>query len=172
VLAQPLWEPPKLGDGERLGRYLGDHAQLVERADGEAPSVIDSLLPLRARNDSGNKRPIDIELEDRGEGFAPENAIVDTRLPREAGEGVAFQKSDVRIRPLARDRDYLCSRDDVGGGDPDTALVRDEVSQRCTHRRPAYDEYEQAASRSRDPYANPPAPDTVPNDLPPPPPSP
>ena len=85
VLVEPLWEPPRLGGGERLGRYLGDHAQLVERADGEAPSVIDSLLPMRARNDSGNKAPVDIELEDRGDGFAPENAIVDTRLPREAG---------------------------------------------------------------------------------------
>jgi len=38
VLVEPLWEPPKLGDGERLGRFLGDHAQLVERGDGEAPS--------------------------------------------------------------------------------------------------------------------------------------
>jgi hypothetical protein len=44
--------------------------------------------------------------------------------------------------------------------------LRDEVSERCTHRRAAYDEFGQAASRSRDPYANPPAPDTVPNDLP------
>ena len=85
VLEEPLWEPPKLAGGERLGDFLGDHAQLVEHADGEAPSVIDSLLPMRARNDSGNKAPVDIELEDRGDGFAPENAFVDTRLPREAG---------------------------------------------------------------------------------------
>jgi hypothetical protein len=94
---------------------------------------------------------------------------------REINNSESAQAAEVRylLRRLARAPRvrrlyyyYLCSRDNVGGSDPDTALLRDEVSERCTHRRAAYDEFGQAASRSRDPYANPPAPDTVPNDLP------
>lgn len=71
-----------------------------------------------------------MELEDRGDDFAPENPIVDTRLGGEAADGVAFEESGVRIRPLGRDQEDLADiLDQPAEGDADaerTAVRKSE----------------------------------------------
>lgn len=60
-------------------------------------ALVESTLPLRARNSSGDLAPVDLRLRSRGRYFAPANAYVKTRLGKRSTDGVRFPGAGGRL---------------------------------------------------------------------------
>src|SRR3954451_227837 len=94
VVTQPAWSPPTAGNGEKLGKYVTDNAQLVSRDDGRKAVAV-SRTPLVSTEGNGKREPVDLTLEHRTTGFAPENAVVPTLFGHRLGTGVSLHGGDV-----------------------------------------------------------------------------
>jgi hypothetical protein len=58
------------------------------------------MLPLRAEDERGRLRVLDVELERARDGFTPGNALVELTVGARASEGFTFGGSGVRVRPI------------------------------------------------------------------------
>ncbi|MDQ3933837.1 MAG: hypothetical protein M3340_04315, partial [Actinomycetota bacterium] len=77
----------QLHDGEKVKRYLGDHAALVDVPGQSSSVLVESMLPLRAEDEGGDLAPVDLDLTERGTGFEPRNPLSEvsfSRSPRSA----------------------------------------------------------------------------------------
>lgn len=83
-IREPLWSPPKLGDGERIVGYRGDSVALVEHADGKR-GLLDSKVPLRVDAGDGTKEATNLDLEQVGDTFRPKSPVVETVIAADAG---------------------------------------------------------------------------------------
>jgi RHS repeat-associated protein len=94
LVATPVWRP--VPNGATVETFLGDHSARV-RIGGRS-SFVESLTPLRTRDEAGEKAPVDLSLVRRAGGFAMRNPLVPVGLPETAGGWVAFERSGVRFR--------------------------------------------------------------------------
>ena len=92
---------PVLGKGERVERYIGDLWAKVDRGEGKQPGIARSMVPMLAEDASGEKAPVDLDLEGDGSVLKPKNPLVDLELDRDASGGVRLTSSGVGVRPLA-----------------------------------------------------------------------
>lgn len=99
-VAAPVWEPFTLRDGDRIKRYEGQSAAVVEHDQGP-PSLVESTLPLVTTSASGQRRPVELALEDRGGAFSPRNPLVETSISKDLAEGVSLPAIDLEVSPLA-----------------------------------------------------------------------
>ncbi len=78
----------EIGAGRRVERFLSDYA-VVLAGDGKRPPVlVESSSPVRAVDDDGLKRAVDLSLERDGDDFVPANAVADVKLPGVLGDGI------------------------------------------------------------------------------------
>ncbi|HEX8648748.1 MAG TPA: RHS repeat-associated core domain-containing protein, partial [Thermoleophilaceae bacterium] len=122
-----LWSSPKLPKGDRLAGYLDDFTGVVERP-GEQDLLLSSTSPLVARDQDGEKAPIDSELVERDGALEPRNVPFGLRIAKDARGGVRLGP-DVRMFPAGtrKDSEALVREDraffaDVGDGE-DTDLI-------------------------------------------------
>lgn len=100
ALLAPAWQPPQLARGDRVERYLGDHALVIDQESG--PNVfVESLTPLRATDQDGRKAALDLRLERRSESYRPRNAAADVEMPTDLRNGVELKRTGIRLRPEA-----------------------------------------------------------------------
>jgi hypothetical protein len=76
-------------DSLDVDRFLSNQAAVVP-APGPAPGkdLLQSTVPLRARNDEGILAPVDLSLENQSGALVPENPLAAVEIPGELGEGV------------------------------------------------------------------------------------
>lgn len=101
LLLEPAFHGLKLPPETELVRYLDTHTALVKTPGSEAAGhgLVESTAPLRAEAESGDLRPVDAELVDRGAYLEPANADVETRLPERLADGIELPESDLKITP-------------------------------------------------------------------------
>lgn len=78
----------ELARGRRVERFLSDHAVVLAGEGEKPPVVVESPRPLRAVDDEGRKRPVDLSLEPQGGELVPANAAAEVSLPDAIQEGV------------------------------------------------------------------------------------
>lgn len=77
---------------------ISDHVAVVPGTALEPqPALLDSLLPLRAENSSGEKEAVNLALEQSEGILQPINPIVDVELPAQAGDGILLPEVGIRI---------------------------------------------------------------------------
>ncbi len=91
----PVWQ----GVPERgFKGFVGDYTARVANGPGEPDAIMESSLPLRVER-GGEKVPVSLALEDRGDALVPEAPLVDLRIGRRAADGISVPGAGVRIRP-------------------------------------------------------------------------
>ena len=95
VLGGPVWRMP---DG--ITQFLSDQTARVE-LEGR-PSLLVSMLPLRAPDANGEKRPIDLGLERRGNELGSKNPLAPVAIGERAGDGLRFEDAGVELIPQLR----------------------------------------------------------------------
>ncbi len=109
LMLTPSWatyEPPP---GREIDRYMGTGAVLLKpdqsasdsasATDPAAGSVVQSMTPIRARDESGALRPTDSRLVDDGDHVEPANAAVDLKLPRGLADGIELPEIGLTVTP-------------------------------------------------------------------------
>ena len=89
-------------------RVLSD-AQLINPLPGGAATVkvdgegmlLDSSIPLRAKDEAGDLKKADLTLEGDPGGFEPKNPLANVNIPRQAGGPIAVGESGLAVTPPA-----------------------------------------------------------------------
>lgn len=81
----------------RITAYLDDFTARVDRGGGRGSVLAVSSLPLRQRNATGAKAPVDLALRAVGSDFASVNPIVDARLPGRLSRGVMVGSAQLGV---------------------------------------------------------------------------
>ena len=92
-----VWDDPGLAPGDRVERYLDEYSARIERANGLGHAIVESNVPLLARDETGELRPVELALEDRGSHLASANPIVPVEFSKDARRGVSFARSGLRL---------------------------------------------------------------------------
>lgn len=95
----------------------------------ESDRLVVGTSPLRAKDDAGRQAAVDLDLEDTGADFEPQNSAADVALPKKLEHGIAV--GEVRIFPEAPapgDAPASKTSDERlvypnSGADTDTALI-------------------------------------------------
>lgn len=93
-LTGSLWRP---AGGARVLRYLDENTARVQRQNGRA-GLVESVLPLRAADENGVRRPIDVTLRRSSNVLRPANPLADLRIGSAADDGIALGASRVRLK--------------------------------------------------------------------------
>jgi hypothetical protein len=80
-----------LADDQRVVRYMGERTALVETGDAGARSVVDSGFPLRARDEAGDMRPVDLDLDAIEGGWEPANGALRLRFGDRGDRALSFE---------------------------------------------------------------------------------
>lgn len=96
-LLHDVWEELKLRPGERIARYDSPHAIRVSRGEGP-DAVVQSNVPVLAEDEQGDKRPVELALEEHGAGFRSRNPLVRVTFAKGARAGARFDRSGIGVR--------------------------------------------------------------------------
>jgi sugar lactone lactonase YvrE len=107
VFAPELEGTAGIFDELEVERFHGDHVALIAPGDqlgqeihseGESqPTLLESTLPLRTENESGEDAAVDLTLEATEEGLQPANPLVEVGIPAQLGEGISLPETGVEI---------------------------------------------------------------------------
>ena len=100
VIDQPDGGMPQLRSGERIVRYLNDHAAQLSLPGGKH-AAMESLDPIATQTSSGRFTPVNLALRDAGGSFAPANSTARVQIPTRLSSGVALPGSGVSITPVS-----------------------------------------------------------------------
>lgn len=93
----PGWTAPGQEDGGHIARYLGE-SSVVEALPSGKDVVVASTVPLRTEDSSGNKVPVSMSLQDRGEAYAPASPLVPVAISKTLSGGISFS-SGISVAP-------------------------------------------------------------------------
>jgi hypothetical protein len=88
-----------LARGRPVRKFVDDRTVVLAGKGDLPPVLVESSWPMRAVDDDGQKRLVDLSLERDGGDFVPSNGISDVRLPDGLGEGRGFDVGPVRVVP-------------------------------------------------------------------------
>jgi len=94
-----VWRDVQLGPGEHVRRHLGTNSLLVDKAGQSGDAIVESNVPLEAKNESGALAPVELALQDRGSVFESRNPIVPVRYFKDARKGFEFLSSGIGVHP-------------------------------------------------------------------------
>jgi RHS repeat-associated protein len=115
-----------LDKGEHLERYLGDFAARISLPGDQPDAIVESIAPLRAPNENGDKASVELELEDQDGHYESRNPVVEVSYSKDPNQGVVLKAAEVGVSlagvpPQAQSRE----EDDrlvVSDAAPDTDL--------------------------------------------------
>lgn len=94
----------------KVGRFLSDNAAVVEAGDQapargvvigdghyDGPALLESTIPLRTEDSSGEEGPVDLALERTDGDLRSTTPLVDLGIPGRLGEGIDLPESEVQI---------------------------------------------------------------------------
>jgi hypothetical protein len=88
--------------------------QQAEGSPGDPPQLISSSTPLRVIDDSGQKAPVDLSLEQQGSTFVAQNPVVDLSLPDDLNHDVTIGDQGLKVDVGAS---QTTSADPIDGGE-------------------------------------------------------
>lgn len=77
--------------------YLDDTQARIRRSNGRRSLVVSAGTPMRAPTDSGDKRPVSLDLVERENYFEPANPVVEARIPKLLSDGVRLGSHGIGI---------------------------------------------------------------------------
>jgi hypothetical protein len=78
--------------------FRSDHVAVVAAPEGSGSAgLVSSVLPLRAENETGEKKAIDLDLEQVDGHLEPENPLVPVEVPLELSDGISFPGTKISI---------------------------------------------------------------------------
>jgi sugar lactone lactonase YvrE len=89
-----------------VDRFLSDNVAVVdpgtlsasgEAGDSNGPVLLESSIPLRAEDASGEERPLALGLEQAEGELQPQNPLVEVGVPTELGEGIELPEAGIGI---------------------------------------------------------------------------
>ncbi len=88
---------------------------LGQQGDGgpNSPQLVSSALPLRT-DDGDGQAPVDLSLDQQGSGYAPDNPLVDLKLPENLNNDVTLGNDGVKVDVGATDS---ATADPIDGGE-------------------------------------------------------
>jgi hypothetical protein len=98
-LAMPRWTPPQDQGSGHITSYVGENMADEVLPDGRHV-LVDSSVPLRSAQGSGQLKPVVLGLSSTASGYVPANPLVPLVIGKSAAEGVAFQFG-LRMTPTA-----------------------------------------------------------------------
>ena len=81
-------EPARFLSDATLTRSLGERGAEVVNPEGEK-QLLEASIPIRAKNNKGELRKVDLSLKRVKDGYEPDNPLVDLSIGESASEGVA-----------------------------------------------------------------------------------
>ncbi len=87
-----------LAPGQRITRYLSDHAASLDLGHGKH-GVLESSVPIATRTASGREVPIDLRLRRSGGGFEPSRTASGVLLHAHADAGMTLTDTGLSIAP-------------------------------------------------------------------------
>jgi len=109
LMLEPSFEAYQPPEGREIDRYMGKAAVLLEppepasglesSSQPEAGSLVQSITPIRVRDESGVLRPTDSQLIPEGDHLEPLNAAVEAELPQELSDGIELPAIDLSVTP-------------------------------------------------------------------------
>jgi tripartite motif-containing protein 71 len=98
-IATPRWTPPQDQGSGHITSYVGENMAEEVLPDGKHV-LVDSSIPLRSAQGSGQLKPVALGLGSTASGYVPSNPLVPVVIGKSAAEGVAFQFG-LRMTPTA-----------------------------------------------------------------------
>jgi len=98
VFGYALQGAPEAASELEVERYYSNHVALLEGEGAEQPALLESALPLRAENESGEQAPVDLELEHSEGEIQPANPLVEVGIPVHLHEGISLPETGVSIK--------------------------------------------------------------------------
>src|SRR4051794_20814049 len=92
VFAGKLWRGAPLRRGERVVRYLGTRALVVDTGRHKQ-AVVESTAPLRAKDQSGHEAPVDTTLVDEAGGLRPQNSLAAMTIATDGPASVGLDQN-------------------------------------------------------------------------------
>lgn len=87
-----------LPEGLEVVEFYSDTVALVTNAEGgEQSALVESTVPLRNSDPSGDQAPVDLALQPHENELRPTNPLVDVRLPGQLGDGLSLPEENIRI---------------------------------------------------------------------------
>jgi YD repeat-containing protein len=99
----PAWRAFQVPQGHQLVGYETDFTARIATPDGSRDRLVVSNVPMRAADEQGRKRPVDLSLEPAGDAFRPVNPLVDVALGRRIRDGLALRRAGIAVRPVGGD---------------------------------------------------------------------
>ena len=96
VLAADVSPGLGLRKGDRVVAYVGDRGARVVSENGRS-AFVEATLPLRTADETGQKRPVELALDDRGEFLESDNPLVDARYSKDPAQGAVLRSSGVGV---------------------------------------------------------------------------
>jgi RHS repeat-associated protein len=85
--------------GRSVKEFLDDRTVVLAGKGDQPPVLVDSQVLVRAVDDDGRKRLVDLSLEPVDGGYEPANAVADVRMPSALGEGTGVEVGPVGVVP-------------------------------------------------------------------------
>jgi RHS repeat-associated protein len=115
VVSQAASGVPRLSPGQRVTRYLNDHAAQVDLGHGRR-AVIESAAPVAAPTGSGGHHAIDLALVSAEGGYEPASSPAPARIPASLQSGVKLADSGLALVPVDGAGAALRGRGELAGG--------------------------------------------------------
>ncbi len=96
----PSWTAPGSEAGSKIAQYLSANTASEERPSGKHV-LVQSTLPLRVDNGSGEPTPVSVALRDEGGSYVPANPLVPISISKEAATGASFLSSGISVAPAS-----------------------------------------------------------------------
>jgi len=91
-----LFDAERPAEDLRVVRFLGRGAAVVATPEGERV-VMQSSLPLEGTTPAGARAPLDLQLGEVGEAFAPRSSLTAIRIAKQLHDGVSFPQADFSV---------------------------------------------------------------------------
>ena len=95
----PAWRAFATPVGHSLLGYENDFAARIGAPDGTGGELVVANVPLRAVNDAGQKRPVDLSLQREGDAFQAANPLAGIRLSTDLDDGLRLSDIGLVVRP-------------------------------------------------------------------------
>jgi YD repeat-containing protein len=89
-------DPARFLTDAKLDEPLGESGAKVTDGEGKT-QLLESSVPVRAENEAGEVRKVDLSLQSAGESFAPANPLVDLTIGKAAADGITIGDSGLTI---------------------------------------------------------------------------
>jgi hypothetical protein len=98
-LTADVWKGVQLEAGERVRAHPTPNTLLVSQDGVAGDAIVESNVPLQAKDESGDLAPVELALQDRGAALESRNPIVPVKYFKDARKGFELERSGIAVHP-------------------------------------------------------------------------